>query len=84
MIVSSSQNCFRKGPESGSGVPGPKSVPRGSKSTTFAEGKVQLFNLQKIAMNPIGILPFYLFNIRYTYDSKLQLEKLSELEVGVL
>ena len=30
-----------------------------------------------------GILPFYPFNLRYTYDSKLQLEKFSELEVGV-
>ena len=54
MVVSISQNRFRKGPRSGSGAPGPKSVPRGSKSTTFAKGNVQLFNLQKVAMNPIG------------------------------
>ena len=31
-----------------------KSAPRRSKSTTFAKGIFQLFNLQKIAMNPIG------------------------------
>ena len=31
-----------------------------------------------------GILPFYPFNLRYTYKTKLQLEKLSQLEVGVL
>ena len=36
------------------GAPRPKSAPRGSKSTTFANGNVQLFNLQKLAMNPIG------------------------------
>ena len=31
-----------------------------------------------------GILPSYPFNLRYTYKTKLQLEKLSQLEVGVL
>ena len=31
-----------------------------------------------------GILPFYPLNLRYTYDSKLKFEKLSQLEVGVL
>ena len=31
-----------------------KSAPRGSKSITFAKGNFQLFNLQKISMNPIG------------------------------
>ena len=34
--------------------PRAKSAPRGSKSTTFAKGIVQLFNLQKIGMNPVG------------------------------
>ena len=61
MIVSSSQNRFRKGPQSGSGAPGPKSAPRGSKSNTFAKGNVQLFNLQTIDLNPIEesfVLPF--------------------------
>ena len=38
-------------------------------------------NLQRIQW---GILPFYPFNLRYTYKTKLQLEKLSQLEVGVL
>ena len=42
------------GAKSGSGAPGPKSAPRRSKSTTFAKGIVQLFNLRKVAMNPIG------------------------------
>ena len=32
----------------------PENAPRGSKSTTFAKGIVQLFNLQKIGMNPVG------------------------------
>ena len=39
---------------SASGAPRPKSVPRGSKSITFVKGIVQLFNLQKIGMNPVG------------------------------
>ena len=59
-----------------SGAPRPKSAPRGSKSTTFAQGKFQVSNLEKMATNPIGIPPFHHFNIRYTYGSKLQLEKL--------
>ena len=68
-----------------SGAPGAKSAPRRSKPITFAKGNVQLFNLENIAMNPIGILLFDpSFNIRYTYDSKLRFEKLSELKVGVL
>ena len=37
-----------------SSPPRSKSAPRGSKSTTFAKGIFQLFNLQKIGMNPIG------------------------------
>ena len=39
---------------------------------------------KRIVMNPQGHLPFNPFNIRYTDDSKLQLEKFSELEVSVL
>ena len=31
-----------------------------------------------------GILPFYPFNLRYTYKTELKFEKLSQLEVGVL
>ena len=42
------------GVKSASSPPRPKSAPRGSKSTTFAKAIFQLFNLQKIAMNPIG------------------------------
>ena len=43
-----------------SGAPRPKSSPRGSKSTTFAKGIFELFNLQKIGMNPVedpSVLP---------------------------
>ena len=42
------------GVKSASSPPRPKSAPRGSKSTTFAKGIFQLFNLQKIGMNPVG------------------------------
>ena len=42
------------GVKSASSPPRAKSAPRGSKSTTFAKGIFQLFNLQKIGMNPIG------------------------------
>ena len=42
------------GVKSASSPPRPKSAPRGSKSTTFAGGIFQLFNLQKIGMNPVG------------------------------
>ena len=76
----------RIGAKSGSGAPGPKSAPRRSKSTTFAKGIFQLFNLQQIVMNPIGdpsVLPIQ-YPIYITYDSKLQLERRSDLEVGVL
>ena len=57
-------------------APRPKSAPRGSKSTTFAKGKFQVSNPQKMVANPIGepsVSPR--FNIRYTHGSKLQLEK---------
>ena len=37
-----------------SGAPRPKSAPRGSKSTTFAQGKFQVSNRQKMVANPIG------------------------------
>ena len=79
------REAVRSGSNRASSAPRPKSAPRGSKSTTFAKGIVQLFNLQKIGMNPIGdpsVLPTQ-FPI-YTYDSKLKFEKLSQLEVGVL
>ena len=42
------------GVKSASSPPRPKSAPRGSKSTTFAKGIFQLFNLRKIAPNPMG------------------------------
>ena len=42
------------GVKSASSPPRAKSAPRGSKSTTFAKGIFQLFNLQKIGMNPVG------------------------------
>ena len=83
MIVSSSQTRFRKGAKSASGAPGRKSTPRGSKSATFAQGLFRPFNPQKNDTNAIGELLFYHSNIRYTCDSKLQPEKLLELEVGV-
>ena len=60
-----------------SGAPRPKSAPRGSKSTTFAQGKFQVSNRQKMVANPIGepsVSPFQ-YPI-YIYGSKLQLEKL--------
>ena len=50
MIVSSSQNRFRKGAKSASGVPGPKSTPRGSKSTTFSKGICQAFELRNSSL----------------------------------
>ena len=56
--------------------PGTQSAPRGSKWTNFVKGNVQLFNLKKMLRIKFGNLPFNFFNIRYTYDSKLQFEKL--------
>ena len=59
-----------------SGAPRPKSAPRGSKSITFAQGKFQVSRtLKKWLRIQQGNPPFYHFNIRYTYGSKLQLEK---------
>ena len=55
--------------------PGAKSAPRSSKLTIFVKGNVELFNLQQMVWIQYGNLPFKPFNIRYTYDSKLQLEK---------
>ena len=53
--------CFRgghgfceTGVKSASSAPRPKSAHRGSKSTIFAGGPFQLFNLQKNGMNPVG------------------------------
>ena len=83
MIVSSSQTRFRKGAKSASGAPGRINAPRGSKSATFAQGFFRPFNPQKLIRIQRENLPFYHSNIRYTFDSKLQLEKLLELEVGV-
>ena len=48
MIVSKSHNRFRKGAKSASGAPGPKSAPRGSKSTTFGKGIFQSFQPSEI------------------------------------
>ena len=39
--------------KSGSGVPGPKSAPRDTKSATFAKGIFQPFDLPKLLPNPI-------------------------------
>ena len=44
----------RIGAKSASSPPRAKSAPRGSKSTTFAKGIFQLFNLRKNATNPMG------------------------------
>ena len=40
--------------KSASDAPGPKSALRGTKSVTFTKAILQVFNLHKIAMNPIG------------------------------
>ena len=40
--------------KSGSGAPGPESAPRGTKSTTFAKGIFQPFNLPNFCPNPVG------------------------------
>ena len=37
-----------------SGAPRPKNVPRGSKSTTFAQGEIQVSDSHKMIPNPIG------------------------------
>ena len=70
--------------KSASGASRPKSALRVSKSTTFGKGFFQLLNLQKIDIDPIR-KPYVLLvqYPLYTYDSKLQLVKFSELEVGV-
>ena len=39
--------------KSGSGAPVPESAPRGTKSTTFAKGFFQPFNLPKFFLNPV-------------------------------
>ena len=70
--------------KSGSGAPGPKSAPRGSKSTTFANGFFQPFSPLKFFLNPIGESPFYHSHVRYTDETKRKFEKSSASEVGVL
>ena len=47
-------NLNTKSSKTASGAPRPKSAPRGSNSTTFAQGKFQVSNLQKMVANPIG------------------------------
>ena len=51
-MITTSSNA--KSIKTASGAPRPKSAPRGSKSTTFAQGKFQASNLQKMVANPIG------------------------------
>ena len=73
----------RKRSKSGCSAPGIKSAPRGSKSTDFAKGILQLFNLQQMLWIQYGNLLLNPFIIWHTYDSKLQLEKFLESEIGV-
>ena len=47
-------NPNTKSIKTASGAPKPKSAPRGSKWTTFAQGKFQVSNPQKMVANPIG------------------------------
>ena len=82
-MLSSVLSFGTKPSQSRSGALGRTSVRRASEWTTFTKGIFQFFNLPKIAMNPIGDPSVLPFNIRYIYDSKLQFEKLLELEVGV-
>ena len=53
-IVSLWLNPNLKMLKSASDAPGPKSALRGTKSVTFTKAILQVFNLHKIAMNPIG------------------------------
>ena len=53
-IISSWLNPNLKMLKSASGAPGPKSALKWSKSTTFTTAILQVFNLHKIAINPIG------------------------------
>ena len=48
----------------------------------FCQAIVQLFSLPKFFLNPVGNFRFYPSNVRYTYNTRLKLEKCSELEVG--
>ena len=52
-IVGCSVGIIRNRAKSGSGAPGPKSVPRDTKSATFAKGIFQPFDLPKFLPNPI-------------------------------
>ena len=45
---------IRNRAKAASGAPRPKSAPRGSNSTTFAQGKFQVSSRQKMVANPIG------------------------------
>ena len=47
-------NPNTKSIKTASGAPRPKSAPRGSKSTTFAQGTFQVSKFQKMVANPIG------------------------------
>ena len=53
-IVSLWLNPNLKMLKSVSDAPGPKSALRGTKSVTFIKAILQVFNLHKIGMNPIG------------------------------
>ena len=53
-IVSLWLNPNLKMLKSASDAPGPKSALRGTKSVTFTKAILQVFNLHKIATNPIG------------------------------
>ena len=70
--------------KSGYSAPGPESAARGSKSTTFAKGALQPFELRNSSLIQWGKLRFSRVNVRYTYKTELKLEKSSESEVGVL
>ena len=53
-LISMTTSRNTKSIKTASGAPRPKSAPRGSKSTTFAQGKFQVSNRQKMVANPIG------------------------------
>ena len=53
-LISMTTSLNTKSIKTASGAPRPKSAPRGSKSTTFAQGKFQVSNRQKMVANPIG------------------------------
>ena len=77
------KTLIRNRAKSGSGAPGPESAPRGATSTIFAKGMFQPFDLLKFFLNSAREQSFSLLNVRYTYNTKLKLEKSSESEVGL-